>query len=508
MTETSRASWNSQAGFILAAIGSAVGLGNIWRFSYITYENGGGAFLIPYFVALLTVGIPLLLLEFGLGHKKHASSSLAFAKIGRKFEWLGWWMPVVATIGINLYYSVVIGWCVNYTFLSFSLGWGNDTQDFFLNEFLQISSGVTDIGGIVPHLLVGLILVWITFWFICYKEVNHGIEKACMVFMPLLFVLTLVLIGWGLTLPGAMEGLSWYLTPDFSKLLDINVWIAAYGQIFFTLTLSFGVMIAYSSYLPKKNNLARSAYITSVSNCLFSFIAGFAIFSVVGYLAQSKGVPVDEVIKSGPTLAFIVLPEAISQLPMFNNVFGVLFFGGLVLAGLSSGISLVESFARAITDKFDFPRKVVVSWICGVSFLGSLIYTTHAGLFILDIVDHFVNQFGLVTAGLLEAIVIGWFLKASVLRKHINDVSDSSVGRSWEFFVRYLIPGILLVIIISNVFVEFEKPYGGYDVISLVILGSISIFGTILVALALSKPEWDEAKLKYNHFPEEDKLLI
>ncbi|MFC1571954.1 hypothetical protein ACFL31_05345 [Candidatus Margulisiibacteriota bacterium] len=173
-----RITWGSQIGFLFAAIGSAIGLGNIWRFSYVVYENGGGAFLIPYFVALLTAGIPLLILEFGLGHKKHGASSLAFAKISRKFEWLGWWMPTFATFGIMLFYSVVIGWCVNYVGYSVNLAWGADTQSFFLNDFLNLSPGVFQIGGIPLHLLGSLAFVWFITWLICFREVNHGIEKS------------------------------------------------------------------------------------------------------------------------------------------------------------------------------------------------------------------------------------------------------------------------------------------------------------------------------------------
>ncbi|NQU18428.1 MAG: sodium-dependent transporter, partial [Candidatus Saganbacteria bacterium] len=354
-----RVSWGSQLGFLFAAIGSAIGLGNIWRFSYMTYENGGGAFLIPYVIALLVAGIPLLILEYGLGHKKHGSSSLAFAKIGRKFEFLGWWMPTISTFGIMLFYSVIIGWCVNFFFYSFDLAWGKDTQAFFFNTFLQQSKGVFDIGSIVSPILISVLGVWFVIWLICYKEINHGIEKACLIFMPLLFGMTLFLVGWGLTLPGAIEGIKFYLIPDFSKLLNLKVWMDAFGQIFFTLSLGFGIMIAYASYLPKRTDIIRNAYITSFVNCIYSFIAGFAIFSIVGYMALQKGEPVSQVIKQSITLAFVVFPEGISLLPAFNNLFGMIFFGVLVIAGISSGISLIEAFSAAITDKFNFDRRVV-----------------------------------------------------------------------------------------------------------------------------------------------------
>ncbi len=503
-----RVSWGSQLGFLFAAIGSAIGLGNIWRFSYITYENGGGAFLIPYAVALLVAGIPLLILEYGLGHKKHGASSLAFAKIGRKYEWLGWWMPTFATFGIMLYYSVVIGWCINFFFYSINLSWGADTQTFFLKNFLNLSSGAFNIQGLVPHIVLSVLAVWAITWFICYREVNHGIEKACLIFMPMLFVLTLFLVGWGLTLPGAREGIRWYLTPDFSKLLNIDVWMAAFGQIFFTLTLSFGVMIAYSSYLPKRTNIISNAYITSIVNCLYSFVSGFAVFSIVGYMATKAGQPIAEVIKSGPTLAFVVFPKGISMLPAFQNVFGMLFFGVLVIAGISSGISLIESFTAAITDKFNLNRKIVVTTLCVVGFFGSLVFATGSGLYWLDIVDHYLNQYGLVLAGILECLIVGWVLKARVLRNHINAVSSRSLSKVWDLFIKYVTPIILVIILGTQLFSELRKPYGGYDISALLLLGVLWVIGTMLLALIFTLPKWEKEKLEYDHFAEEDKVLV
>jgi NSS family neurotransmitter:Na+ symporter len=190
-----RSLWGSKVGFLLAAIGSAVGLGNIWRFGYMAYENGGGAFLVPYVVALVLAGIPLMILEYALGHREKASPPLAFARIHPLWEPLGWWMPVVAFLGINLFYAAVIGWCMNYFCFSFNLSWGADTGAFFFKDFLQVSDGPFTLGGIRLPILGGTILTWGIVWAICYREVSHGIEKASMIFMPLLFILTLVLVG-------------------------------------------------------------------------------------------------------------------------------------------------------------------------------------------------------------------------------------------------------------------------------------------------------------------------
>ena len=191
-----RQQWGSRIGFLLAAIGSAVGLGNIWRFSYMAYENGGGAFLVPYIIAFLLAGVPLMILEYALGHREKASPPLAFAKIKPFWESLGWWMPVVTFFGINLFYTVIVGWCMNYFIFSFDLSWGNQTEQFFQDEFLQISSGPFDIGNIVLPILAGTAFTWLLCWIICFRKISSGIEKASMIFMPIIFLLTLVLVAW------------------------------------------------------------------------------------------------------------------------------------------------------------------------------------------------------------------------------------------------------------------------------------------------------------------------
>jgi len=503
-----RSRWKSNMGFLLAAIGSAVGLGNIWRFSYVAYENGGGAFLIPYLVALVTAGIPLLILEYGLGHKGHASSNLSFARIGRKWEWLGWWMPVFAMFGILLYYSVVIGWCVNYTIFSVTLKWGQDSQGFFLNNFLGLSSDVWNVGLPSLSIMLSTLFVWGICWYICYKDIDRGIEKACTIFMPALFILTAILVFWSLTLEGAFSGIAWYLKPDWEKLASWKVWIAAYGQMFFSLSLAFGIMITYASYLPEETDIVQNACITSFADCFYSIFAGFAVFGVLGYMAHAKGVSIDKVIKSGPSLAFVAYPEAISSLPFLRNLFGVLFFTALFLAGLSSAISLVEAFACAVTDKFPFKRENVVTVTCIAGFLGSLVFTTRAGLFWLDIVDHFLTSYGLITAGILECLIIGWFLKAKVLRGHINEVSRWKINQAWDYAIKIFTPGILVIMLATNLIEEFRTAYGGYRVAALLILGLGWLLVTLVVGIILSSRKWEKERLTHLHGPAEDKLMV
>jgi NSS family neurotransmitter:Na+ symporter len=494
-------------GFLLAAIGSAIGLGNIWRFSYMAYANGGGAFLIPYFFAMFTAGIPLLILEYGLGHREQASAPLAFAKIHRRTEWLGWWMPIFVMFGIMFYYQVVTGWCASFVVFSFNLHWGPDTQTFFLNQFLGLTASPGELGGLRPLIVAATGLMWLLTWLITFQEVDRGIERACKIFMPLLLFTTLILLGWGLTLPGALKGIKYYLTPQWGKLLDLRVWIAAYGQIFFTLSIGFGIMVAYASYLPRRANLVQNAVVTSLTNCIYSFIAGFVVFGVLGYLGVTKGLPIELVVKSGPTLAFVVFPEAISKLPFLQELFGVLFFLALTIAGLSSGVSIIEALTSAVLDKFQISRKLVVSLLCGIGFLGSLVFMTGAGLYWLDIVDHFLNQYGLVLAGLLECLFVGYLLKAGVLRLHINEVSQHKLKRGWDVMIKYLTPVILLVMLVRSFVEELLKGYGGYSTSALVSIGASWLLATFVAAVLLAVYPWEPTRLMTDHVPESDDLF-
>jgi NSS family neurotransmitter:Na+ symporter len=514
-----RSNWKSNFGFLLAAIGSAIGLGNIWRFSYMAHQYGGGAFLVPYLVALIVAGVPIMIIEYGLGHREKGSSPLSFVRIGKKFELIGWWMPVVAMFGIMLYYSVVIGWCINYFFYSFNLSWGGDTQGFFFNQFLQLSDSAATLGGIRIPIAAATLFVWVLCWFICYRDIRHGIEKASVIFMPILFLLTIILVMWSVFLEGASDAIfNHYLHADWSKINLIStdpdvrsaagkVWAAAFGQIFFTLSLGFGIMITYASYLPQRTDIGKNALVTCIVNCLYSFVAGFAVFGIVGFMAHSQGVPFEDAIKGGPQLAFVIYPQAISLLPSMNVLFGVLFFLMLVIAGLTSGISLVEAFACAITDKFDWSRGKVVTVVCVLGFLGSLIFTTRAGLYILDIADHFITNYGLVIGGLLECLIIGWILKASVLRKYISHLG-MIISPLWDALVKFITPGILVYLLYLSLAGDFAENYSGYSTDQLRLYGVGSLLVCLVLALGLTLVPWKPDKLKRRHLPEEDELLI
>ncbi|MDY0131592.1 MAG: sodium-dependent transporter [Desulforegulaceae bacterium] len=478
-----RENWGTRTGFILAAVGSAIGLGNIWRFPYMVYDNGGGAFLIPYFFALITAGIPIIIMEFGLGHKYHGAAPKTFSLINPKWEWLGWWQVLISFV-ISVYYVVIIGWGVNYLRFSFTQSWGEDTKGFFFGDFLNLSDSAMNIGGIVWPVFIATTAMWLVCWFVLFSGVKRGIEAANKIFMPILFVLILLLMFRAVTLDGALTGLNYLFKPDFSKIFEPKVWVAAYGQIFFTLSICFAIMVTYSSYLPEDSDINNNGMMTAFINCGFSMLAGIMVFGILGYMAAKEGVGIEDVAGAGVGLAFVTIPKAINLLPA-PWLFGPLFFTCIVFAGLSSMISISEACCSAIMDKFYVTRKTAVTGYVFIGFLSSIILMTQGGLYVLDITDHFINNFGIVFAGIIEILFIGWLFRLESVREHVNAISDFTVGKWWNFCLMAVTPIVLGYMGVMNLVNDLTKPYEGYPFEALLMYGWAVVIGVFVVGVLL-----------------------
>jgi NSS family neurotransmitter:Na+ symporter len=272
-------------------------------------------------------------------------------------------------------------------------------------------------------------------------------------------------------------------------LQEPKVWIDAYSQIFFTLSLGFGIMIAYASYLPAKTNITKNAILTAVINSGYSLFAGFAVFSVLGFMASSQGKPISEVVTKSIGLAFVAYPQAVSIMPG-GNLFGAIFFLSLVIAGISSSISIIEAFTSAAVDKFAIDRKKLVSGVCALGFLGSIIFTTQAGLFWLDIADHFLTHYGLVVVGIAECVLVGWFFNLDVLRKHVNKISSIHLGAWWNFLIKIFIPLVLGIILVGDLYSELKEPYEGYSWAALISIGIDWVLLTFIAAIVIAMRPW------------------
>ncbi|MCD6147583.1 MAG: sodium-dependent transporter [Thermoplasmata archaeon] len=478
-----REHWDSRFAFVMAAIGSAVGLGNIWRFPYVCYQNGGGAFLIPYFVALFTVGIPLLVLEFGIGQWFGTAAPGSFRNVNKKWEWAGWW-GVLSTFIIAIYYSVIMAWCLSYLFHSAGLVWGNNAAAFF-NRFLGKTSSPFILGSIRPQILFALLFIWTSIYLILYKGIK-SIGKVVAITVPLPTILLLIIAIRGITLPGALDGIDFYLTPHFAKLASPSVWLAAYAQIFFSLGLAQGIMIVYASHLRKKDDVTNNAFITALVDGGTAFLAGFAVFSVLGYLSYSTGASIQSIAGSGMGLAFITYPTAISNLPVAASLFGAMFFIALLTFGIDSAFSMVESVTGGIEEKWGMSKEKATFLVCLIGFLAGVPFTMGGGSYWIDITDHFISNFGLVFVGLMECIVFGYIMGAEHIREHVNEVSDIKLGKWWEYLIKFVAPAILIFIAVASFIELLNKGYEGLPSGAL-IAGGVIVLISLIASIVLMK---------------------
>ncbi|MCQ6553500.1 sodium-dependent transporter [Streptomyces sp. C10-9-1] len=490
MTDQPREQWATRTGFLLAAIGSAVGLGNIWRFPAIAYGNGGGAFLLPYLVALLTAGIPLLIMEYSIGRKYRMSPPAALRRMSRPVEAIGWWQVVISFV-IATYYAVIIAWAVRYVGFSFGQQWGDDPEAFLFADFLRAPDTPGFMDGYVPGIVWPLIAVWIVVLVILAFGVRRGIERANKLFIPLLAVLFVALVIRSLTLDGAAAGLDALFSPDWSELGNGSVWVAAYGQIFFSLSIGFGIMVTYASYLGRRADLTGSAMVAGFANSSFEILAGIGVFATLGYLATAAGVGVDEVAGAGIGLAFVAFPAVISEMPL-GGLFGVLFFCSLVIAGLSSLISIVQVVVSAVQDRTGMRRMPAVFGVGGlVALVSILFFPTESGIFLLDASDHFINQYGIALASLVALVVIAWVLRQlPALQQNADATSAIRLGHWWRICLGVITPLVLGWMMVDSLRAEFEENYEGYSTGFLLSAGWSVAIGALLVGVILTLMPW------------------
>ncbi|RKZ02070.1 MAG: sodium-dependent transporter [Candidatus Hydrothermota bacterium] len=490
----SRERWGSRLGFLMAAVGAAAGLGNIWRFPYLLYKNGGGAFLIPYFIALLTAGIPLVILEYYAGQRTQSGAPRAMARlVGINWEWVGWFSLVLVFL-ISTYYTVIMAWVVDHIWFSAKLAWEPNAETFFFEKFLQRippEQWHGQLGAVRFPIFIGLVIAWIAIYLSIFKGPKLT-GKVATVLMITPVVILIIMVIRGLTLPNATEGLKFYLTPDFSKLKDPRVWLDAYGQIFFTLSLAMGTLMAYASYKEPDSEINNNAFITALGNSSISFLGGFAVFSILGFLAFTLGKPVGEVVRSGIGLAFVSYPTAISKLPG-APIWGILFFFMLLNLATTSAFSQIEGIVAGVRDKWKIARIPALLGISLASFLVAIIYTTKGGFYWLDIVDFFVSAFGLTLVGLLEAIAIGYFFGTKKLREDVNSISEVKIGTIWDFSVKFITPAVLIISLVLSILSLLTKGYGGYPSNTILVGLCVYLIGIGVSLLLAAAKNGDEA---------------
>ena len=486
--------WGSNLSFLLAMIGSAVGLGNIWRYPYVLYSNGGGAFFIPYIVAILIMGIPFLILEYGVGYNFKSSFPKAIRNISAKWEYLGWFLPV-AVFMILIYYSAILGWDGFYVIISAFKGWGANPNNYFSSSFLQANDSLAGLGTFIPVIAVTMLVGWVIMWAISHADLEKGLGRVSKVLVPVLFIIMFCIVLFSLTLPGASIGLAQLYHPDWSLLLDFNIWMAAFGQIIFSLSLGMSIAFTYASYTKDDSDFVSNAFWVTIANCGFENFAAVGVFSILGYMSLQSGVAVPNLVTQGTGLVFIAYPTVFNVLGDWACIIGPLFFFAIYLAGLTSILSTIEPLSFSIQNKFGWSRSKTVTVLCIIGAAISMIYATAAGSYILGITDTFVNQIAILLGVILECIVFAWIFGANhVLSKLHWKNSPIKLGKLWLVIVKYILPIFVAFVWIGG-FAEVILSYSIVELAILIVLTILLLGATfIFTKLSPKSKDWDEVK--------------
>lgn len=466
-----REKWGSRASFILAAVGSAVGLGNAWRFPGQAAMYGGGTFLVIYILALVIAGFPLLLMELDIGRRMQQGAAGTFRGLGRKMEWIGW-SSVGTAFFICTYYAMVLGWVFYMCVKAFSIPTSADPSGIFYNEVLELSSGPTDFGGFPVWIVVSLLIAWVAMY-LCIRNGTETVGKVVKftVFIPLVILTILAVVGC--TLPGAGAGLKMFFIPEWSQFGNYEVWVAAFGQVFYSLSIMMAIMIAYGSFYDKKSDLPKDTLIIILSDLLISIIAGIVIFTTMGYMANLNGTEI-QIPSSGIGLAFVVYPTVLAKLPggtVVQTIISVLFYVALLTLAIDSAFSIVEAVATSVSDKFKINKRKTTFCICVIAGIISIVFATRAGLYWLDIVDAWSNSLNLLLVGIIECIAVGWFFGIKKVREDINETSSWHIGAWYDIAVKFICPIMFMIMLGFWLYGTIRNGYEGYPQIALIIGG-------------------------------------
>ncbi|KAJ9581098.1 hypothetical protein L9F63_023719 [Diploptera punctata] len=550
-----RGTWGGKLDFILSVVGLAIGLGNVWRFPYLCYKNGGGAFLIPYFLTLILAGIPMFFMELALGQML-TIGGLGVFRIAPIFKGIGY-AAAVMSCWMNVYYIVILAWAIFYFFMSLraDVPWrtcnnywntrycvnayersnltcwdqvynstavnrvcavnqynisikelSDPVKEFWERRTLQISEGVEHVGSIRWELAGTLLLVWILCYFCIWKGVKW---TGKVVYFTALFpyVLLTILLIRGLTLPGAAEGIRFYISPNLSKLRESEVWIDAVTQIFFSYGLGLGTLVALGSYNKFTNNVYKDALIVCSVNSSTSIFAGFVIFSVVGFMAHEQQKPVAEVAASGPGLAFLAYPSAVLQLPG-APMWSCLFFLMLLCIGLDSQFCTMEGFITAMVDEWPHllrkRKEIFIAFVCFLSYIVGLSCISQGGMYVFQILDSYaVSGFCLLFLIFFECISISWAFGVNRFYDGIKDMIGYYPFMFWKLCWTITTPLICVGVFFFNIvqwtpikYLDYEYPWWSHVLGWLTALSSMLCIPGYMVYLWMKTPGDTSTRIK------------
>ncbi|KAH8378508.1 hypothetical protein KR093_011746, partial [Drosophila rubida] len=484
-----RGHWSSKAEFVLSLIGYAIGIGNVWRFPYLCYRSGGGAFLVPYMLMVVLCGIPLFYMEVLIGQFSGTGCTGMF-RLAPILKGTGYCMVVVNAYCV-CYYSVLISYPIRMLYYCFFTvvpwaccdnSWNTpnctiidklesvnaetvktSSDEFFHNEVLRISSSIADLGGMVWQQLISLFIAW----FVIYMCVVRGIKSASLVYFtaPFPYVLLTILFVRGITLPGASKGITYFLYPKWDCLYDLKVWSDAAIQIFFGLGPGWGGIVNMASFNNFRNSAKFDSVVVVMVNVFTSLYAGVVVFSVLGFLSHQTGIPVETVATSGAGLAFVTYPQAISMLPC-PQLWGVLFFIMLFLLGIDSVFVQLEAITSSILDEVqvlrDYKWKLTLV-LCSSFFLVSTVMCTNAGMFILQLFDWYSSSLAIIVVCFVEVIMVAYIYGIDNFMSDVEFMLGARPRLFWKITWKYITPIVLIFVLFTTIFFLRRISYNGIE---------------------------------------------
>ena len=470
---------NSRFFFVLLSVGAAIGLGNIWLFPHLSYKFSG-LFFIPYLIALLVLGFPLLLLEFTIGQYFDKDVVDCFASVRKWFSSIGWLMVINAIILMSIY-AVIFAWHIIYFFVSFGQQWKNDAFSYFFINVVQASSGFKSFTQFSFPLFLALILAW-TIIFLYIRKGYESMKKTFLATFTALLALIFFFLLYTLSLDSALQGVYSFLKPSFKSLMKPSVWFYSFSLAAASLGLSFGIMPAFARKSDKGFNVGNASIVV-VFELMLSIILGFIIFSILGFLSMKKGINIQALAFNDPSSEFTVLAQALPLLP-HPTIMSMLFFVFTAIFLVLGISSLAYSISHVFIHKFKTKHFSAAVTASGIGFLAGFALILGPGYYVMDIINHFF-YYNILIVLFLETAAIGWFFEIQKLADFINQNSALKIGALWAFMIRYITPLLLALLIFIQVRKDIQMSYSNYPWQYLIIFGFGIVVAPIVIAFLM-----------------------
>lgn len=455
--------WKTQSGFIWAVLGSVVGFANVLSFSSQCYQNGGGAFLIPYLLAYIILGTPMLLLEGLIGQRLGLPLVSAYGvTVGKAGKLLGW-IAVLSCLTIGAFYIVLTSYSLIYTFFEISSTIPSDTATFFQQNFLKSTSNIKDFGVFGWNIFLVVLIIAFFVWWTLIRDISKGVEKVCSLVMPLLSVLILFFAIASSCLPGAMAGIAQFVRPDFSRLFELSLWRDVFGQLFFSLSLGLGIITGYAQYNGKKIQLKKAMTFVAIGDFMISFVAGWVVFACVGYMSHHQGIPIGEVIKTDSAfeIGFIIFPKILQTFsPYLQPFLGCVFFFCIFVAGITGVFSIVESIAGNFQREFSQPRKKAVTWALSIIAFLSFFFCMGNGQVLIGALAPMVLGINMIISAFFE--IICFLYLSPEISKDVLWYKKNSKYQLYFYILKFIVPVVLLGILLGAIARDFENIGSGF----------------------------------------------